>query len=571
MMTTIFKRTPEQLSERRIDPWHYQPQFETQINKIKDNLGALPLEVVIDSKRGVASGATPLGANYLEKGRVKFYRTSEVEEMFLQAEEAVFINDEDDEKLKRSRLVDGDVLLTITGAKFGKSAVVSAKHLPANISQHSVRFKPDPKKVDAHFLVAYLNSKTGQIAIWKEAYGATRPAIDFPSVRSLAVPKVLPLAQKYIGDKVRQAEQLRAWAKRLYRIPAFIDAFIQGALPLSLTDSLCSLIKNSNNDAIKELTKFLALNIEDTQIKQNFQDFIEKNKMGSVDVEREFSHINTVSTLAIEDFLSAQTYRPAITDAFDKITSKKFSILQSISLEPIRQGATPKFSTIGNKCIKSKQTRDLFLDETGYEIVAPNDEQNKRIVRLKRNDILITRQGAGTVGRASIFLDDEETYITDSLFLVRIDPAKANPAFVAGFLRSYTGQRLIEKGVYGSTGQLNLSSTALRNIPILDVPLEFQNFLGETLCIADTLFKLSTRLTQSAKTLVEALIEGQLTEQQLIQAQQALEDGDNSLDQAIISKLSAEGYAIEGATPLFSDADELYRLLEDAAQAEAEE
>lgn len=78
-------------------------------------------------------------------------------------------------------------------------------------------------------------------------------------------------------------------------------------------------------------------------------------------------------------------------------------------------------------------------------------------------------------------------------------------------------------------------------------------------------------LTDTAKTLVEALIEGQLTEQQLIQAQQALEDGDNSLDQAILSKLSAEGYAIEGATPLFSDMDELYRLLASAAQAETEE
>ena len=401
--------------------------------------------------------------------------------------------------------------------------------------------------------------------------GSAQPVLNTPLIANLPVISAESVSQKYIGDKVRQAEQLRVWAKRLYRIPAFIDAFIQGALPLSLTDLLFSLIKKSNNDAIKELTKFLALNIEDAQMKQNFQGFIEKNKMGSVDIEREFFHINTVSTSAIEDFLSAQTYRPAITDAFDKITSKKFSTLQSISLEPIRQGATPKFSAIGKKCIKSKQTRDLFLDETGYEIVDPNDEQNKRIVRLKRNDILVTRQGAGTVGRASIFLDDEETYITDSLFLVRIDPAKANPAFVAGFLRSYTGQRLIEKGVYGSTGQLNLSSTALRNIPILDVPLEFQNFLGETLCTADTLFKLSTRLTQSAKTLVEALIEGQLTEQQLIQAQQALEDGDNSFDQAILSKLSAEGYAIEGATPLFSDVDELYSLLEEAAQAEAEE
>ena len=101
--------------------------------------------------------------------------------------------------------------------------------------------------------------------------------------------------------------------------------------------------------------------------------------------------------------------------------------------------------------------------------------------------------------------------------------------------------------------------------------MDFQNFLGEALCTADTLFKLSTRLIQAAKTLVEALIEGQLTEHQLIQAQQALEDGDNSLDQAILSKISSEGYAIDGAAPLFSDIDELYRLLESSAQADAEE
>ncbi|MHC6804073.1 hypothetical protein ACYTR9_27365, partial [Vibrio antiquarius] len=83
--------------------------------------------------------------------------------------------------------------------------------------------------------------------------------------------------------------------------------------------------------------------------------------------------------------------------------------------------------------------------------------------------------------------------------------------------------------------------------------------------------ELAQLLTSSAKILVEALIEGQLTEQQLVQAQQTLDDGDNSLDQAILSKISNAGYAIDGATPLFSDIDELYRLLESATQAEAEE
>ncbi|MFH3159601.1 restriction endonuclease subunit S domain-containing protein [Citrobacter portucalensis] len=560
------KVAPENLNTKRLDSDFYRPEY-IEIDNTLSNLNCVKLGTIGKFFTGPFGSLLPSNL-YLNEG-IPLFRVGNVGQFEALSENFAYLAPSVHEQLKVSEVLPGDLLLV--KASVGEKICKVPEWLPkANITQHIIGIRPNQSK-DTDYISAFLFCYYGVGQLQRYSLGSIIQYLGITDAKDVNLYSPDPLVQKYIGDKVRQAEQLRAWAKRLYRIPAFIDAFIQGALPLSLTDSLFSLMKNSNNDAIKELTKFLALNIEDAQMKQNFQDFIEKNKMGSVDIEREFSHINTVSTLAIEDFLSAQTYRPAITDAFDKITSKKFSTLQSISLEPIRQGATPKFSTIGKKCIKSKQTRDLFLDETGYEIVDPNDEQNKRIVRLKRNDILVTRQGAGTVGRASIFLDDEETYITDSLFLVRIDPAKANPAFVAGFLRSYTGQRLIEKGVYGSTGQLNLSSTALRNIPILDVPLEFQNFLGETLCTADTLFKLSTRLTQSAKTLVEALIEGQLTEQQLIQAQQALEDGDNSLDQAILSKLSAEGYAIEGATPLFSDVDELYSLLEEAAQAEAEE
>lgn len=43
-------------------------------------------------------------------------------------------------------------------------------------------------------------------------------------------------------------------------------------------------------------------------------------------------------------------------------------------------------------------------------------------------------------------------------------------------------------------------------------------------------------LTEAAKLLVESLIEGQVTESQLIAAQQALEAGDDSLDRAILAR-----------------------------------
>ncbi|HFI8683496.1 TPA: restriction endonuclease subunit S [Escherichia coli] len=409
----------------------------------------------------------------------------------------------------------------------------------------------------------------------------------------------------------------------------------------------------------------------------------------------------------------------------------------------------------------------VSIDDIDWIDSSTKDQIQKQ--KLAYGDIVITRSGSGTIGRASIYCYSEEAYTNDHLFVVR--PDKADSHYICSFLNSFHGQRLLEAGVSGSTGQLNLSNEHIKSIPLfrpehkaqkyigdkvrqaeqlrawakrlegmadrkikdlfhfnlvdsltlkprrmkqqvlsavslapefaraadsqmtfrnssklsnfiskckcgdpikseervpgpyfyygasgpIDTHTEF-NFNGKYLIIAQdgsigcanvadgkfwannhvwvlkvkdeydiesicrfldkhfpcwkgvttgsvvpkvtsenllnilipidiaknreigsklrlavTTAAYAKKLTASAKTLVESLIEGQLTEQQLIQAQQALEDGDNSFDQAILSKLSAEGYAIEGATPLFSDVDELYSLLEEAAQAEAEE
>ncbi|WP_104498120.1 restriction endonuclease subunit S domain-containing protein [Acinetobacter indicus] len=519
-MATIFKRAPAQLSERRIDPWHYQPNFEKQIGKIEKNLGALSLDEIIEAKRGVAGGATPLGANYLENGRVKFYRTSEVEEMFLQAEDAVFISDEDDEKLKRSRLVDGDVLLTITGAKFGKSAVVSSKHLPGNISQHSVRFKPDPKKIDAHFLVAFLNGKTGQITIWREAYGATRPAIDFPSVRSLVVPKVLPIAQKYIGDKVRQAEQLRAWAKRL-------------------------------EDAVY---RYHSQFIPD----QEHLDFNKKTRM--------------VSVKRMTERLDAHFY-PGVVEQYLIAHPGKFESVSALTSAIYNGQTQPESSEEFCEQITVAHLSASFVKGQPRKVKAP--AKNNKFV--KPHDILMCNaaHNKSYIGRDLTYVHtDKELLPSTEVMTIRIDRDQVPASYVRAYLLSRLGYVKIQSTIRGITAHSYPDDVALLDIYIPEVePRKKEEWFkqDDLLVQAGFAVELAQLLTSSAKTLVEALIEGQLTEQQLIQAQQALDDGDNSLDQAILSQLSNEGYAIEGAKPLFSDIDELYRLLESAAQAEEEE
>ncbi|WP_425341432.1 restriction endonuclease subunit S [Escherichia coli] len=478
---------------------------------------------------------------------------------------------------------------------------------------------------------------------------------------------------------------------------------------------------------------------------------------------------NRISTSDLQDFLTAQTYRPEITQAKNHILSLKNCSLQAVCTKPIQQGKSPKYAEKGLKCIKPKNTNDMLVSIDDIDWIDSSTKDQIQKQKLAYGDIVITRSGSGTIGRASIYCYSEEAYTNDHLFVVR--PDKADSHYICSFLNSFHGQRLLEAGVSGSTGQLNLSNEHIKSIPLfrpehkaqkyigdkvrqaeqlrawakrlegmadrkikdlfhfnlvdsltlkprrmkqqvlsavslapefaraadsqmtfrnssklsnfiskckcgdpikseervpgpyfyygasgpIDTHTEF-NFNGKYLIIAQdgsigcanvadgkfwannhvwvlkvkdeydiesicrfldkhfpcwkgvttgsvvpkvtsenllnilipidiaknreigsklrlavTTAAYAKKLTASAKTLVESLIEGQLTEQQLIQAQQALEDGDNSFDQAILSKLSAEGYAIEGATPLFSDVDELYSLLEEAAQAEAEE
>lgn len=197
-------------------------------------------------------------------------------------------------------------------------------------------------------------------------------------------------------------------------------------------------------------------------------------------------------------------------------------------------------------------SQDVYQDATKYQA------KDKMIV-----------VGMDGIFRSQFFISDELPMLVNQR-VAMLSPQNIRGELLTHWLNRPEGQMQLNQWAVKTTVEhTSLSDIGRVLIPRLDKSLE--NKLADYLLNARLAYRYAKFLTQVAKTLVEALIEGQLTEQQLIEAQQATEDGDNSFDQAILSKLSAEGYAIEGATPLFSDVDELYSLLEEAAQAEAEE
>lgn len=206
----------------------------------------------------------------------------------------------------------------------------------------------------------------------------------------------------------------------------------------------------------------------------------------SVDTLRETFHINRVTPDKIQDFLTAQTYRPEITKAKEKIKSLPWAYLQDVCKRPIRQGKSPTYiDGTGLICIKPKNTNEMIvsLEETDRINASTRDEVAGQ--RLQRGDIVITRSGSGTIGRASIFLSDEEVYTNDHLFIVRTDLADSH--YTCGFLNTYWGQRLLEAGISGSTGQLNLSNEHIKTITLYTPNELAQKYIGDKIRQAERL------------------------------------------------------------------------------------
>src|SRR5262249_50600861 len=144
----------------------------------------------------IGGGATPLGASYQSDG-IRFLRVQNLRPNRFDLSDIVYIDSRSDEQLQRSRLRVNDVVLTITGYP-GTAAVVAQRHLPANINQHSVRFRVN-EDWNPFYVAAFLNSDWGKAQVERRAAGGTRDALDYPSVMSICVPKVSSSEQDDIG------------------------------------------------------------------------------------------------------------------------------------------------------------------------------------------------------------------------------------------------------------------------------------------------------------------------------------------------------------------------------------
>lgn len=503
-MINIIK--PELLGNR-LDADFYQKDFIGN-ELILSNFGSVTLSNLIDVKKS-GYGVLPKSDEYLNNGLplirggdLSFGRVQEI---------GVFVP----EYYKDSRAIakTGDVLILIKGACIdgpeGVARVGEAENgYLYNGSCYRLSFKQS--ELDGYFFIAYsqtkffLKQKKRQVANTGISYN------DESSILNYLIPNFTAIVKKYIGDKVRQAELLREWAK------------------------------NIQNKATNILPVF-KIRIADYK-----ESYFKSSEIFSERLDSQFYHPNHIALeneLRLNNCVKLSHFAKLIKQNWDKDKAQEFLYFE-----------------IGGLNISTGLIQP--------ELINVNDAPSRAKTKVRYADVLVSTVRPNRKNVGFIAIDDPtvEMVATSGFSVLRFENPET-AAFYHFWLRSDDATSQLMRWNSGSA-----YPAIDDDVPLNILVPKFEQHLidewGKKLLFAQLSYIYAQKLVGCAKFIVEALIEGLITEEELIQVQNALEQGDISLDRAILSQMTEDGYAVAGSKPLFSDLDEFYDLLEQAKALE---
>ena len=155
----------------------------------------------------VGSGVTPRGgeAVYKSEGH-PFVRSQNVGLGHLILDDIAYIDEDTHQRQKNTELLLDDVLLNITGASIGRSALVNQQIVGGNVNQHVCIIRAN-KKLIPSFLCNFLLSQYGQKQIESFQAGGNRQGLNFEQIKSIKIGLPSVEEQKKIADLLLLIEQ----------------------------------------------------------------------------------------------------------------------------------------------------------------------------------------------------------------------------------------------------------------------------------------------------------------------------------------------------------------------------
>jgi len=227
----------------------------------------------------MGAGSTPLGgAKVYTPDGIMFLRSQNVYNDGLRLDGVARISQETHEKMANTKVEGGDILLNITGASIGRSAIVpSLGWETANVNQHVSILRPLDDEITS-YLHLMITSPYFQGLIAESSPGASRDGLAIKRMELFPVP-IPPLAeQKRILQRVNQILPLIDHLAELEREREHLDAEFGPALERAILQAALSgqlsiqLPEDGNAPAlIKEITAERAQLVKEGKLKKQKQ------------------------------------------------------------------------------------------------------------------------------------------------------------------------------------------------------------------------------------------------------------------------------------------------------------
>ena len=389
--------------------------------------------------------------NYQNDG-IKFLNISNIEPFNFNLENVKYISKETHEDLKKSQLKSGDVLLTITGT-VGDSVVVPSNFGEANISANIVALRLK-KSFDSYYLSTFFNSTYGKLQTKGSSKSNVWSNLGVQQVREIEIPIPSPEIQKYIGDKVRKAEELREEAKTLQK----------------------------EIDILLEVDMLLK---EETDKVYNIYD----------------SKINWTNEINIEDRIDPNFYQKKYISTIEKLGNNK------VRLEKYVRITKTRYQTGNiNKYIEISSINNSFGTIDEVEELRPEEIPTSAKYQVKEGDILVSLVRP-TRKAISIVTKEYDNAICTGGFAVLQSKGKVPVEFLTAVLRTNFVGIQFERYCAGSTYPTINEDDVVK----VFIPMYSENQINKITenyrRIIDNIYT-SKKLIQEAKQDVEDLIEG---------------------------------------------------------------
>ncbi len=362
---------------------------------------------------------------------------------------------------KNSHLEGNELLVSRVGNSSGTFASVFPCYKGKNVSGNISIIKLKDEIIDKEYAFAYFNSNIGQNSIKRNIANTARKFLTISKIREFQVPIPSPEIQKYIGDKVRKAEELREEAKKLKKEAEEI------------------IYKKLGNIVLEDEKNYTANYIREEDIFERIDSEYYKEKYFRLQKQlksKGFS-LKTLDELCDSNIFNGRTY---------KTTNKKRKYMN------IGVGELGDWFILanGDKYIDENINTNYLLDR--YSIIWGNSAHLAKYIGEKVN----------------INLETNSYVPTTEITCIKPNLDKINPYYLFLYMKSNWGYYQVQRTVKGMTAHSYPEDVSKIIVPILDFSFEELNVMKSAVELGYRYTKESKQLVQEAKQDVEDLIEG---------------------------------------------------------------